>query len=99
VNAKGFGDYTDGFSAINVTPTEGTPVPGCSVADDFTHAFGDPQEARVAAALRYRVDQTCPGPSGFGIASSLSIDSVAPLSAVDGPVPKNIWLQNRMMVR
>ncbi|HUJ25096.1 MAG TPA: S41 family peptidase [Myxococcales bacterium] len=48
VNAKGFGDYADGFA------------PDCQVADDFTHALGDPQEAMLAAALQYRADGTCP---------------------------------------
>jgi hypothetical protein len=30
------------------------------VADDFTHALGDPAEAQLAAALSYRSSQTCP---------------------------------------
>ncbi|MEE8397479.1 MAG: S41 family peptidase, partial [Desulfobacterales bacterium] len=65
VNAKGFGDYTDGFSAENTDPIEGTPIPGCSVADDYTHALGDPAERRLAAALAYRTDGTCPEASGI----------------------------------
>jgi carboxyl-terminal processing protease len=42
-------------------------VPGCSVADDFTHAMGDPGEARIAAALALRAsnNQTCPVASGI----------------------------------
>lgn len=60
VNEKDFGDYTDGFSPSNTSPVEGTPVPGCSVADDFTHAFGDPNEARLSAALTYRETGACP---------------------------------------
>jgi hypothetical protein len=55
VNAKGFGDYTDGF-----TPNaQGEQLPGCQVADDFEHALGDPMEARFAAALQYRADTSC----------------------------------------
>ncbi|HUQ73631.1 MAG TPA: S41 family peptidase, partial [Burkholderiales bacterium] len=46
VNALGFGDYADGFSPSNTAGVVGTPVPGCSVADDFNHALGDPAEAR-----------------------------------------------------
>ncbi len=53
VNAKGFGGYGDGFSPANTTPSVGCPVPGCSVADDFGHALGDPSEGRLAAALAY----------------------------------------------
>jgi C-terminal processing protease CtpA/Prc len=51
VNAKGFGDYGDGF------------VPDCSVADDFDHALGDPAEARLAAALAMRNGGACPASS------------------------------------
>ena len=63
VNAKDFGDYPDGFSPENTRTVEGIPVPGCVVPDDFEHAFGDPDEARVAAALQYRGNGTCPTPS------------------------------------
>jgi len=66
-NAANFGDYTDGFSAANQPAPAGTTVPGCSVADDFTHAMGDANEARVAAALAFRAsnNQSCPAASGF----------------------------------
>ncbi|MCZ6503305.1 MAG: S41 family peptidase [Gammaproteobacteria bacterium] len=97
VNAKDFGDYTDGFSPDNVVQVEGTQVPGCSVADDFTHQLGDREEARLAAALAYRVDGSCPAASGF--TASRAAVSLAPLSAVDGVVPKPIWLQNRILRR
>ncbi len=57
VNAKGFGDYTDGFTpSVNLV--------GCRVADDFDHALGDPTEAMLASALAYRDGKSCPiGPS------------------------------------
>jgi carboxyl-terminal processing protease len=66
-NAANFGDYTDGFSPANQPAPAGTSVPGCSVADDFTHAMGDEDEARVAAARAFRAsnNQTCPAASGF----------------------------------
>ncbi|CDG85621.1 S41 family peptidase [Janthinobacterium agaricidamnosum] len=48
VNAKGYGDYADGM-----TPT-------CSVADDYSHALGDPAEGLLAAALQYRNNKMCP---------------------------------------
>jgi len=48
VNAKGFGDFADGF-----TPT-------CTVADDLSHALGDPSENLLAAALAYRTGSACP---------------------------------------
>ena len=70
VNAKDFGDYPDGFSPANVPETAGVSVPGCSVADDFSHQFGDPEEGRVAAALQYRRDGTCPPASGLAEAAT-----------------------------
>jgi carboxyl-terminal processing protease len=66
-NAANFGDYTDGFSPANTQGIRGTVVPGCSVADDFTHAMGDASEARIAAALSFRAsnNQSCPAASGI----------------------------------
>ncbi len=65
-HAANFGDYTDGFSPANQA-NPGTIVPGCSVADDFTHDLGDPAEARIAAALAFRAsnNQTCPAATGM----------------------------------
>jgi hypothetical protein len=65
VNAQGFGGYGDGFSPANTTPTAGVAVPGCSVADDFGHALGDPGESRLQTALAYLANPqpaTCPSP-------------------------------------
>lgn len=50
VNAKGEGDYVDGFS------------PTCAAADDLTHALGDPAEGQLAAALAYRTGGACSAP-------------------------------------
>ena len=58
VNELGYGDYVDGF-----TPASGTQpnnLRGCEVADDFSRQLGDVQEGRLAAALQYRSDGTCP---------------------------------------
>ncbi len=97
VNQKNFGDYTDGFSPANTQANVGTVVPGCSVADDFTAALGDPVEGRFAAALAYLDGQPCPAPSGF--AQPGVSKPGAPLSAVDGIVPKSPWHTNRIMER
>jgi len=67
VNAKGFGDYTDGFSPANIATVQGTPVPGCLVADDFSRPLGDAAEARIAAALGYRDSGSCPALPGATI--------------------------------
>jgi C-terminal processing protease CtpA/Prc len=65
-NDLGFSGYSDGFSPQN-TPVTGAlsaPLPGCSVADDFTHQLGDAAEGRLSVALGYRAGQSCPAPSG-----------------------------------
>ena len=66
VNDAGFGDYSDGFSPSNaVTPVLPAlaQLPGCSVADDFTHALG------------YLANQQCPLPTGMAPpASPLQVD-------------------------
>ncbi|MGK5076743.1 S41 family peptidase [Janthinobacterium sp. HLX7-2] len=47
VNAKGFGDFSDGMA------------PTCSVTDDYQHQLGDMAEGMLAAALRYRSSGSC----------------------------------------
>jgi len=94
VNAIGFGDYTDGFSPSNTPGMIGTPVPGCSVADDFTHALGDPLEGRLAVALGHRLGQACPAPSGRANHPLVSKPG-APSLPSEGIVHKSPWLQNR----
>jgi hypothetical protein len=62
VNNQNFGSYPDGFSPQNTQSSAGVMLPGCSVADDFSHALGDPDEGLLAAALDYRIGQTCSVP-------------------------------------
>ena len=62
VNAKGFGDYPDGFSPINLSGQGGVSIPGCSVDDDFSSFLGDENESMLSAALNYR--------SGAGVCPS-----------------------------
>ena len=90
VNQKGFGDYADGFTPGG---SGGAGVPGCQVADDFTHTLGDPDEGRLAAALAYRADQTCPAATSFGRAAPAS------LSSIDGQIFKSPWQENRIITR
>jgi hypothetical protein len=47
-NAKGFGDYADGFA------------PTCAANDDFSRALGDPAEGQLAAALSHLTSGACP---------------------------------------
>ena len=65
MNAKGYGDYSDGFSPSNLAEVEGEPVTGCAVDDDFSQPLGNENEAMLSAALNYRENGTCPAlPSG-----------------------------------
>ena len=62
VNAKNFGDYSDGFVPSG-SDNGLSRVRGCQVADDYLHALGDANEARLAAALYYRANGSCPATS------------------------------------
>jgi carboxyl-terminal processing protease len=95
VNAQSFGDYSDGFAPQNGSTAglaAGAVLPGCAVADDYTHALGDPAEARLAAALGYRSTGTCPTATGV-----TSRTLAAALSSTDGRVFKSPFLSNRIL--
>ena len=47
-NAKGFGDYADGFP------------PDCRAADDFSNELGDKEERLLKTALLYALEERCP---------------------------------------
>jgi len=92
VNAKGFGDYDDGFTPGGSGPAN---LPGCQVADDFSHALGDPQEARLAAALGYRASRTCPPPTHGLVREEAAIASLPS----DGQLVRSPWRENRILRR
>jgi len=90
VNAKGFGDYTDGF-VPNGSGAAG--VPGCVAGDDFTHELGDANEGLLKAALDYRTSGSCPV-----AASSESPQSVGRALAGSGIALRgNPLLHNRIV--
>jgi len=64
VNAKGYGDFADGFA------------PTCAVADDLSHALGDTSENLLAAALAYRSTNACPASSASARASAVPMTLV-----------------------
>jgi hypothetical protein len=97
VNAVNFGDYTDGFSPANTQGSVGTPVTGCSVADDYSSALGDPAERRLEAALNHQSGQGCPAPSGLGPGPGFGKPG-APRSATEALVPKSPWQTNRILL-
>ncbi|MGB6231056.1 MAG: S41 family peptidase [Litorimonas sp.] len=61
VNYKGFGDYADGFAPNQSPDGIETVIPGCSVADDFNTALGDPSEALLSTAITYAASGSCDG--------------------------------------
>ncbi len=91
VNAAGFSDYPDGFSPANTLTKPGVKIPGCSVADDFSHDLGDPAEGRLSAALGYIANQSCPA------APAIAESEAASTSATDGFTAKSPWRQNRIL--
>ncbi len=95
VNDQNFGDYPDGFSPANTVGTAGVSVPGCSIGDDFSNSLGDPNEARLAAALQYRNNNTCPTPNGSGAPPEVSRLRLDADDAVS--LPREPWRENRLM--
>lgn len=91
VNAKGFGDYADGFvpggAGVN-------GVPGCVVDDDFSHPLGDPAEAQLAAALGYRDTGACVAAA----ASARNAARAAPRGIAPLLLPRTPMRENRFVL-
>ena len=82
VNAKGFGDYADGFTAT------------CTLSDDMDHALGDVGERRLAGALQNLRDGTCPAVAG----ADRSVQSVkAAASAESGRLLRGPERESRVL--
>ena len=95
INAKNFGDYTDGFRP-SAADDGMANVLGCVVSDDFTKPLGDVSENRLEVALAHRDGQGCITPAAVVGPGQLS-KTGAPLWATDGIVPKSPWQTNRIM--
>ena len=76
INNAGFGDYADGF-VPGGSGSSANNLAGCVVADDFSKPLGDINEARLAAALRYRTSGSCGGAAGSGPASPAATVALA----------------------
>jgi carboxyl-terminal processing protease len=81
VNNKGFGDYADGIPAT------------CKIADDFTHALGDPAESQLAAALSYRTTRICPAVS---MGAKMQGEVTAQTMQLVRPLAKEIAIYTRL---
>ena len=99
VNAKGYGDYGDGFVPTPGATGDEAQVPGCRVADDLTRALGDPAEGRLAAALAYRDTGTCPVSAATSRGFGPEADAPDNPESGDGIVHKPPWLTNRIVER
>ena len=95
VNDQGFGEYPDGFSPANASGSVGVKLPGCAVADDFSHTLGDPNEARLSAALGYLVNQGCPAVS----AAPTGPQAAGAMAAAEGQLHRSPWRENRLYRR
>jgi hypothetical protein len=95
-NSAGFGDYADGFAPQNSSNASTARLSGCAVADDFTLALGDANEARLSAAMAYRAsgNQTCPTVSAAAPDAQLKGTRV---ETPDGFLMKPPMLQNRIL--
>ncbi|WP_028773987.1 S41 family peptidase [Shewanella waksmanii] len=96
-NNKGFGEYSDGFAAVS-NPTLPSELPGCYVADDLTHDFGDTNEGMLSAALYYRDNGQCP----ISIASrspqlSSTVQSIDTSLKIEDARQQNFWKHNRIV--
>jgi carboxyl-terminal processing protease len=58
INAKGFGDYGDGFAPV------------CRAQDDLDQPLGSTSEGMLAAALRFRETGSCPAPASAAARSA-----------------------------
>jgi carboxyl-terminal processing protease len=99
LNAMNFGDYPDGFAPQNQTGPSSVPLPGCSVADDFTRPLGDLNEGRLKAALDFRASSnsnaSCGAATGFAPGAQLKAGQS--LSVADGQMIKSPVRENRII--
>ncbi len=58
INAKGYGDYGDGFIP-NDLDNGLDKIKGCKAYDDFNHSLGDVNEKQLATALTYLATGSC----------------------------------------
>ncbi len=71
VNAKGVGDYDNGFA------------PTCAVADDLTRELGDTSESLLATALSYRANGVCPAQARTSVQAMAARTQVRPTGHAD----------------
>jgi hypothetical protein len=91
VNALGFGDYVEGFTATRTNGDPQAKLPGCAANDDLTRDLGDPDEERLRVAMTYRETGACTG----------TAPAMLPAPPDAGPAlelqPRQPWRENRIL--
>lgn len=100
VNAKGFGEYADGF-VPKPTPVFAADVKGCPVKDDLTRALGNAEEGMLKTALHFATNNSCPVVTQTA-SDEISAESAVRQSAeteglaVKDPREQGLLLQNKI---
>ena len=92
INAKGYGDYGNGFKPRLIASDINMPK-GCLINDDLDSNLGSTDEDRLSAALYYLDNGNCPI-ENIGRSPSKSIANSASTDRIS--VKKNIFLTNRI---
>ena len=93
VNAAGFGDYFEGFSATRANVDPGARLPGCSATDDLTRDLGNPDEERLRVARVYRETGLCTGTAPL---QEMQATPAEPGLSVEQPA-RAPWRTNRIL--
>lgn len=94
-NAKGFGEYSDGFRPASIDNGT-TRVRGCTAEDDLNHPLGDVNETMLATALHFRATGNCSlptnrlpqKPQAAGVQGELVVPEVRKLMLLDMPASR-----------
>jgi carboxyl-terminal processing protease len=94
VNALGFGDYADGFSATRAAADAEANLPGCAASEDFAHDLGDTLEERLRVAMAFRQsgNTLC-----TGTAPALRAEGPAVEGGIELKAPEEPWRTNRIL--
>jgi carboxyl-terminal processing protease len=98
VNALGFGDYVEGFTATRTNGNPQAKLPGCIAGDDLSRDLGDPAEDQLRTAVVYRNGGGCTAITPAEAGS----DRVRAASATDSEgtairIPSEFWRENRLL--
>ena len=93
INAKGFGDYSDGFIP-GASDNGKDKVKGCLLEDDLNHDLGDTQERLLKAALAYRTSGSC----GVTASAQKTVQPAAELENGEPGLALDIgWTQSKII--